>query len=73
VVGFRERQEQGTCHGAIRWASSSSPWRVAQCRTPCFGSFLVLGAVPDFPKLILLMYLTVLMFSTPLEISNELD
>ena len=66
-------QEHGFCDGVTRWASSSSPWWVAQYRTPCFGCSGYSGVDPDFLKMILLMYLTVAMLSNPLETSNELD
>jgi len=40
---------------------------------PCFSSFRVLVVDLDRSKLILLMYLTVVKLSKPLETSNELD
>ena len=66
-------QEQGVCSGTTRWTSSSSPWRIAQCRTPCSWVFQVLRSRSGLSKLILLMYLTNVKLSKPMETSNELD
>jgi len=71
MVGSREETQE---EGSLFWCNSPGE-PVASCpvQHPCFGSFRVLGADPDFSKMILLMYLTVVMISKPLETSNELD
>ena len=59
-------QEQGTCSSVARWTSCTM-------MHPMFWVFWVLQGRSGLSKLIILMYLTVVMLSKPLETTIELD
>jgi len=72
--GFpREKtQEQGLCPSVTCWVRSSSPWRLHGVEPRVWVVLSTCGR-SKLPKLILLMYLTTVMLSKPIETSNELD
>jgi len=71
-VPKRKPKNRVVCYGAARLASSELR---ASClvQHPYFRSFRALWVDLNHSKLILLMYLTVVKLSKPLERSNELD